>query len=322
MKKEYVDWADTKYRPQSFGEVQPGRLPFVGNEWVVTKLRRFVRNGNFPNVIFTGPSGVGKTCAAEILCGELEVEMVEWNASDQRRLKDIRETIKPFARIKPLDAPFRVAFMDECEYLERLAQPALRRIMEKYSRNCRFILSTNELYKIIYQIRSRCGILRFRELSEDEIFGQLAKIVELENLFDIITESQTQKIASQAKGDMRMAIKSLQILCEGKDEPVEDDDINVLIPAVPIKEVEVMLEMALDGKFTKSVNKFIEIAALNDQRAIFECIESIFKGYGGRGLSTKDRAVIASGLGRITDYMLGNRKAMYAFLAYLGGVSW
>ena len=85
---EKVDWADTKYRPKTFDDV-------LGNTWAIKKLKRFARTGNFTHLLLAGPAGTGKTTVAEILGRELKAEFKSWNASDDRKLKDIREKIIP-----------------------------------------------------------------------------------------------------------------------------------------------------------------------------------------------------------------------------------
>ena len=127
-------------------------------------------------VLLYGPPGTGKTTAALALCSDVFCErssenLLEMNASDERKLESIRTKVKQFARTSPLGADFKVIFLDEADALTADAQGALRRIMEQYSETCRFILSCNYSSKIIEPIQSRCAVFRFRPLADDQGHG-------------------------------------------------------------------------------------------------------------------------------------------------------
>lgn len=75
------------------------------------------------------------------------------------------------------------------------AQQALRRTMEIYSNSTRFALACNTSSKIIEPIQSRCAIVRFSRLSDQEILGRLMVVVEAEKvlvypIFDILIITQ------------------------------------------------------------------------------------------------------------------------------------
>ena len=62
------------------------------------------------------------------------------------------------------------------------AQQALRRTMELYSNTTRFALACNQSTKIIEPIQSRCAILRFSKLSEEQMLKRLLEVCEAENV--------------------------------------------------------------------------------------------------------------------------------------------
>lgn len=137
MKLE-LPWIE-KYRPEKLGEM-------VGQEEIIKRLEGYTKTKNLPNLLFAGPAGVGKTSAAIALAKELfgnnfERNFLELNASDERGIDVVRNTIKDFARTLAFDSHFKIIFLDESDALTPDAQTALRRTMEKYTRTCRFVLS-------------------------------------------------------------------------------------------------------------------------------------------------------------------------------------
>ena len=132
-------WTE-KYRPSSFDDVK-------GQEHIVSRIKSFVDMQNMPHLLFSGPSGVGKSSLAIVIAKKLfgeewKQDFLELNSSDERGIDVIRNTVKNFARTRAIgNVPFKVIFLDECDALTKDAQHALRRTMENYTQTCRFILS-------------------------------------------------------------------------------------------------------------------------------------------------------------------------------------
>ena len=196
-----------KYRPMVLDDI-------VGQDEIISRLKSYVISGNLPHLLFTGNAGIGKTTSAIALAREFfgdtwQMNFRELNASDERGIDVVRNQIKQFARTAPLGgAAFKILFLDEADALTTDAQAALRRTMESYASNCRFVLSCNYSSKIIDPIQSRCAIYRFRPLSKEAIIKEISRIATIEGL--TCTPEALDAIVYVAQGDMRKAINALQ----------------------------------------------------------------------------------------------------------------
>nr|1IQP_A Chain A, RFCS [Pyrococcus furiosus]1IQP_B Chain B, RFCS [Pyrococcus furiosus]1IQP_C Chain C, RFCS [Pyrococcus furiosus]1IQP_D Chain D, RFCS [Pyrococcus furiosus]1IQP_E Chain E, RFCS [Pyrococcus furiosus]1IQP_F Chain F, RFCS [Pyrococcus furiosus] len=247
-------WVE-KYRPQRLDDI-------VGQEHIVKRLKHYVKTGSMPHLLFAGPPGVGKTTAALALARELFGEnwrhnFLELNASDERGINVIREKVKEFARTKPIGgASFKIIFLDEADALTQDAQQALRRTMEMFSSNVRFILSCNYSSKIIEPIQSRCAIFRFRPLRDEDIAKRLRYIAENEGLE--LTEEGLQAILYIAEGDMRRAINILQAAA-ALDKKITDENVFMVASRARPEDIREMMLLALKGNFLKAREKLREI---------------------------------------------------------------
>mmetsp|Transcript_7597 Transcript_7597/g.23469 ORF Transcript_7597/g.23469 Transcript_7597/m.23469 type:complete len:357 (+) Transcript_7597:34-1104(+) len=202
-----VPWVE-KYRPVRLEEV-------VGNEETVARLRAIAKTGNLPNVILAGPPGTGKTtsmlCLAREMLGEAAKEAVlELNASDDRGIDVVRDRVKAFAKKKVALKPgaHKLVILDEADAMTTAAQQAMRRTMEVYSQTTRFALACNASSKIAEPIQSRCAILRFSRLRDDQVLARLEAVCRAENV--TFTDPGLQALIFTADGDMRNALNNLQ----------------------------------------------------------------------------------------------------------------
>ena len=247
-------WTE-KYRPRKLSEI-------VGQKDIVERLSSYVRSGNLPHLMFAGPAGTGKTTSALAMAREMYGEswrdnFIELNASDERGIDVVRGKIKEFARTAPIGgAAFKIIFLDEADALTPDAQAALRRTMERYSRNCRFVLSCNYSSKIIEPIQSRCAIFRFRPIKGEDIKQYLLSVAKREGV--TVDDAALDAIVHVGEGDMRKSINSLQVAATiGKEVTIE-----VVYQATGNArpdEVVDMVETALGGDFIGARSKLDEM---------------------------------------------------------------
>lgn len=152
--------------------------------------------------------------------------VLELNASDERGIDVVRNRIKTFASKKVNLPPGRhkMIILDEADSMTSGAQQALRRIMELYSKTTRFALACNTSSKVIEPIQSRCAILRFSRLRDDEIVERLMDIQEAEGGIEINNEGYAALLFI-ADGDMRQAINALQATVTGFGPKVTAENI-------------------------------------------------------------------------------------------------
>ncbi len=245
-----VPWTE-KYRPKTLKEV-------IGQQLIVKRLMAFVERGNFPNMIFAGSAGIGKTTCAIALAndlykGKIEGVFKEVNASDARGIDVIRGEIKEFAKTVALaEVPLKIMFLDEADALTADAQHALRRTMEKYTKETRFILSANYANKIIEPIQSRCVIFRFKPLSEQDMKEYINRIVKSEKLE--IEQKAIDALIYVSEGDLRKLTNTLQSSALQSEKITEASIYEVASKARP-KEITSMLRLAVSGNFEGAVNE-------------------------------------------------------------------
>jgi replication factor C small subunit len=240
-------WTE-KYRPQSLDKM-------VNQKEIIERLRSFVDTRNIPHCIFAGPPGTGKTTAALCLAHDLygdgwREHLMELNASDERGINVVRETVKTFARTRSIgEIPFKIMILDEADNMTRDAQQALRRTMERFTETCRFILICNYSGKIIEPIQSRCAPFRFSYLRREDYGTYLRSIIEKENMN--VSERGFDAIFEVCGGDLRKAINTLQAAASLGREIDAETVYSVVGRANPV-DVQELIKLAMKGDFIEA----------------------------------------------------------------------
>ena len=149
-------------------------------------------------LLFGGAPGLGKTTAAYIIGEHLGLEVIEYNASDERGIDFIRNKLKAVANATQLWDGGRLILLDEADGLTKPAQDSLKRIMEKS--NCWWILTCNDRSKIIDAIKSRCVQFEFRPYSVKHVRAYLELLL-LEH--GLVAQDSPDALHSHFGGDLR-----------------------------------------------------------------------------------------------------------------------
>ncbi|KZP00493.1 P-loop containing nucleoside triphosphate hydrolase protein [Calocera viscosa TUFC12733] len=230
-------WVD-KYRPRSLEDLHY-------HPELSARLRSLAGSGDFPHMLFYGPSGAGKktrvACVLRELFGagaeKLKIEQRVFLTPSKRKLdvnvvmsnyhleltpsdvgtydrQVIQEILKEIAQTQQVDLNakqrFKVVVINEADQLSRDAQAALRRTMEKYMSNLRIILVANSTSKLIAPIKSRCLLVRVAAPTPEEMESVLAYVAKKER-FDLPPEVASG-IVAEATGNLRRALLVLEAL--------------------------------------------------------------------------------------------------------------
>jgi len=169
-----------KYRPQKLDDI-------IGNTNQIIFFKKFIESGNIPNLLLNGDPGGGKTSAVIALAKEYLGDLfadycMDLNASDERGIDVVRSKIKIFSQRKSCCNKFKIIILDESDNMTNPAQLALKRIMDQYDDTTRFFFTCNSIENIISSIQSKCKIMYFGRIEQNEIIKRLDQICKLENL--------------------------------------------------------------------------------------------------------------------------------------------
>ncbi len=160
-----------------------------------------------------GPPGVGKTCCAYTLAKELDLEIIEVNASEFRNSEQINLKIGGAVNQQSLFSKGKIILVDEIDGLsgqkDRGGIQAITKIIEK-STFPMILTATNPWGNKFNTLRRKCNLIEFQPLEYLSIFKILKKICDKEKIK--YEDTVLKSLARRSGGDLRSSINDLQLL--------------------------------------------------------------------------------------------------------------
>lgn len=214
-----------RLRPKTLDEVV-GQKQLLGKDKV---FRRAIEGGDIPNMVFYGPSGVGKTTVARIIAegSGMTLHKLNGTSASTGDIRDVMKDVGTFASQKGI-----LLYLDEIQYLNKKQQQSLLEYIEDGSITLIASTTENPYFYIYGALLSRCTVFEFKSLGPEDIEEGLqnaaAKIEEADGVKVKFAEGALRRLASGSGGDMRKALNGLEFAvsatpagAKGKDKGVK-----------------------------------------------------------------------------------------------------
>ena len=228
MNKESIPWVE-KYRPDIFEDI------ILDND-NRELFKNILERNHFPNLLLHGPPGIGKTTTIINLINKFKKKnneesktlVIHLNASDERGIDIIRNNIYNFVLSDNLFSKgTKFVILDEVDYMTRIAQQALKCLIQEYNKDIRYCLICNYISKIDYSLQYEFVKVRFNKLNEDDIFSYLNKINKEENIN--MNKKTIRNIIKSYDSDIRSMINYMQSNIHNKINILDDNVYNILL---------------------------------------------------------------------------------------------
>jgi replication factor C subunit 2/4 len=212
---EKLPWTE-KYRPSRIDDIY---LPPI----IKNKMVNIINERNMPNLILTGPPGIGKSSAIKIIALELygkyyKDAVLELGLLDDRGVKFMQNDIQNFCKTRisyrtedePKYPKYKLIIFDEADNIISRVQDQISIVMENFSNQIRFAFTCNSSSEISEGIQTKSLIWRYSFLPADLVVNRLSEICKKEKIE--YTETSLKKICEISQGDLRSAINKLELI--------------------------------------------------------------------------------------------------------------
>lgn len=243
-----LPWIE-KYRPSTTSEI-------LLDPFLLEKIHKIIEYKSIPNMILTGEPGTGKTSTILIVAKniyktsqEYNENVLELNASDDRGLSIINNTIIPFCQ-KITSSNEKLVILDEADSITNKAQNLLSNIIAEYKKNCRFVFICNDSTKVNESIQSKCMIINYPKLNDSFINEKLIEICKKENIE--YTDESINELVFISDKDIRKSINNLECI-KFTHNHLTIDNIYKLLDKPKPDYIRNILDMCLNNRFEDSV---------------------------------------------------------------------
>jgi replication factor C subunit 2/4 len=227
---EKLPWTE-KYRPSNIDDIY---LPPI----IKNKIINIINQKNMPNLILTGPPGIGKSSAIKIIANALygkyyKDAVLDLGLLDDRGIKFMQNDIQNYCKTKisyktedeNKYPKYKLIIFDEADNIISRIQDQISVIMENYSNQIRFAFTCNTSSEINEGIQTKSLIWRYSYLPQNLVVSKLEEICIKEKIN--YTESSLKKISNISQGDLRSAINKLELI-HNKYTNIKDEYIDEL----------------------------------------------------------------------------------------------
>lgn len=219
-----------RIRPTTIDEVA-GQRHLIGEGKI---LRKIIESGEIPNLIFYGPSGVGKTTVAKIIASQTGKKLCYLNATTASTA-DIKEIIGEIGTMEA--ASGILLYLDEIQYFNKKQQQILLSYIENGDITLIASTTENPYFYVYNAILSRSTVFEFKTLSSEDIAILLKRAIKiLSDEYDkniTATEDSINKIARAAAGDVRRSLNMLELCImltlNSEDNELSDDIVEQIL---------------------------------------------------------------------------------------------
>lgn len=193
-----------QYRPKTLDEI-------IGNEKPVTLLRHFLANPFSSSWLFEGPSGIGKTSAAQIIAKTLATNVMDFQTYNGRDVDQrLAEQIRDVAQMLPFNGGWRVIIIDEADQMTEGAQVQLLSVLENLGSKTIVIMTSNEKEDFEPRFLSRLKVLKFSTYGLSARGIEFLQSIAKENGMEL-DKARAKKIMEDSKNNIRAAIQALEM---------------------------------------------------------------------------------------------------------------
>lgn len=219
-----------KIRPQTLDDV-------VGQKHLLDKgkpLRRIIDSGRIPNLIFYGPSGVGKTTVARIIAERTSMTLHKLNGTSASTA-DIREVVSQIGTFAGMNGI--LLYLDEIQYLNKKQQQSLLEYIENGQITLIASTTENPYFAVYNALISRSTVFEFKPVPPEELEKAVERAFRCmeEQLGSelVLEDGVSEYIAKGSGGDVRKALNTVELSALAA-EPQESGSLVTLETAVSL----------------------------------------------------------------------------------------